>query len=115
MLEKDFMRQVINLAKFYGWKVAHFGASVRVVGKDRTFVGDRDSTGFPDLVLVRGERLIFAELKAEKGKVSPAQTAWLVSLTGHSDRPREVYLWYPKDWKIIEETLKKEKVLVENL
>lgn len=101
--ENDFMRQVMDLAKMRGWKVAHFGASVRVVGKNRTFVGDKDAAGFPDLVLARGNRAIFAELKAPKGKVSEAQLDWLDALWKAGC---ETFLWYPKDWATIEQTLK---------
>jgi hypothetical protein len=98
MREKDFMRNVINLAKLRGWRVAHFGASVKVVGKERIFVGDRDSTGFPDLVLVRKDRLVFAELKAAKGRLSDAQKVWLEDL---GVAVSEVYLWYPQDMDVI--------------
>lgn len=101
--ENDFMRQVIDLAKMRGWKVAHFGASVRVVGKARTFVGDKDAAGFPDLILARGERLIFAELKAGKGRTSEAQVGWLKAL---DEANAEVYLWYPKDMEWVNSTLK---------
>lgn len=101
--ENDFMRQVIDLAKLSGWKVAHFGASVRVVGKSRTFVGDRDAAGFPDLVLVKGERLVIAELKAPKGVVSETQKAWLCAL-GETDA--EVYLWRPEDLEEISRILR---------
>jgi len=82
--------------------------------------------GFPDLVLVRaprgevGARLIFAELKAEKGKESPEQTDWLDELfdtsiegaygCGESTRCEgvrfEVERWRPSDWNTIVEVLK---------
>lgn len=102
--ENDFMRQVMELAKLYGWKVAHFGASVRVVGKSRTFVGDKDAAGFPDLVLVKGEHLIIAELKAPKGVLSGAQKEWLCAL---AETDAEVYLWRPEDWVDIQQILAK--------
>lgn len=50
--------------------------------------------GFPDCCLVRGERLIFAELKSTKGRTSPAQAEWLERLRGCGI---EVYLWRPAD------------------
>ena len=52
------------------------------------------SIGFPDLVLVRNDRTVFAELKTDKGKLSVAQDGWLNLLRGTSN---EVYLWRPSD------------------
>ena len=64
-----------------------------------------DAKGFPDLVLVRGARLIFAELKAGRKPCeslpTPEQKAWLDALR----LVAETYLWTPKDWKTIEEIL----------
>lgn len=51
--------------------------------------------GYPDLTLVRGERLIFAELKSMKGAVSADQDGWLDALRGVGV---EVYVWTPADW-----------------
>lgn len=36
--------------------------------------------GFPDLILVREGRMIAAELKGDKGRVSEEQTAWIAAL-----------------------------------
>lgn len=96
------MRQVIDLAKLRGWKVAHFGASVRVVGANRTFVGDKDAAGFPDLVLARRQRLIMAELKASRGTVSERQKEWLAVL---DETDAEVYIWRPEHWDDINSVL----------
>ncbi len=49
MLEKDFQKQVMQLANFRGWRI-HHTRSVQV-GKNHftPLIGDR---GFPDLVMV---------------------------------------------------------------
>lgn len=101
--ENDFMRQVMELAKLHDWKVAHFGSSVRVVGKNRVFVGDKDAAGFPDLIMVRGQRIIFAELKAPKGRLSETQVGWMLALQRAHD---EAYVWRPDDWEEINHILK---------
>lgn len=49
--------------------------------------------GFPDRVAYR-ERLLFAEMKTEKGAISDAQIATLTSL---AKAGQEVYLWRPSD------------------
>ena len=81
--EKAFATQVEDLFKIFGWKHYHTWRSIH------------SPAGFPDCVMVRENRLLFAELKSEKGKVSPAQQEWLDALdaTGKC----EVYLWRPND------------------
>jgi hypothetical protein len=68
----------------------------------------RSQAGFPDLVLVRPPRLIFAELKTAKGRVSPAQGEWLEDLGHVASKvgPRiEVAVWRPDDLQRIAEVL----------
>jgi hypothetical protein len=100
MSEKDFERQVIQLAKLLGWRVAHFRPAMNRRGKWQTPVA-ADGAGFPDLVLVR-DRLIFIELKREGGKLSKAQVEWQVALRWAGC---EEYTFYPSGWKAIEEVL----------
>lgn len=83
LTEKEWQSKVTDLATLHGWRWYH------------THDSRRSPSGFPDLVLVRGDRVIFAELKKENGKVSPHQTAWLTALTA---TPAEVYVWRPSDW-----------------
>ena len=93
--EKDFLEQVRELARYEGWLSYH------------TYRSTRSEPGFPDLVLVRPPRLIFAELKTEKGRVTPAQWLWL-DVLGRSNEV-EAYLWRPSDWDRIVKTLKRER------
>lgn len=71
---------MIEVARLYGWRVAHFHDSRRQV-KPGVFVGDKDAAGFPDLVLVRPPEVMFVELKRETGKTTDAQDEWLQALT----------------------------------
>ena len=57
-----------------------------------TFDSRRSTPGFPDLVLLRAPEAIFAELKSESGKVSPAQAHVLEQL---EDCGFEVHVWRP--------------------
>ncbi len=61
-----------------------------------------DGAGFPDLVLIKAGRLLFAELKAAKGVLTPEQRTWLNGLRGACG---EVYLWRPEDYDEIEKVL----------
>ncbi|MCJ7829360.1 MAG: VRR-NUC domain-containing protein [Dehalococcoidia bacterium] len=101
MTEEDFLKQVIDLAKLTGWRVAHFRPAQTARGWRTPVQGD--GAGFPDLVLVR-ERVVYAELKSEKGKVSDAQWAWKDALQMAG---KEIYVWRPSDWDSIVEILKR--------
>lgn len=92
--EKDLESQVKGLAKLFGWKYYHTWRSIH------------SPAGFPDCVMVRGERIIFAELKSEKGQVSPKQQDWLDALGNVGDKDVQVYIWRPADFEKIAEVLK---------
>lgn len=106
--EAAFQQQVLNLATYYGWRSYH------------THDSRRSKAGFPDLVLVRGPELIFAELKTDKGRVRPEQQEWITALqevSEHADCARfiasdaggqvrvDVYLWRPRDFDELHERL----------
>src|SRR5689334_7845732 len=63
--EDKFQTKVLELARIYHWKTYH------------TYDSQRSTAGFPDLVLVRPPRLIFAELKSAGGNLTVAQKEWL--------------------------------------
>lgn len=89
---QGFVREVALLR---GWRYYH----------------TRDSRGsdggFPDTVLARRPRLIFAELKTAGKNPTPAQAAWLGELEGiATSRPAlEVYVWRPADLDEIQRIL----------
>lgn len=89
--ERDFQEQVTTLARLLGWSCYH------------THDSRRSRAGWPDLALWRGERLILAELKTEKGRVTKEQRE---VLDGLGLTPAEVYLWRPSDWDALAEVLK---------
>jgi len=91
MTEKEFLQQVRDLAKLCGWLTYH------------TYDSRRSPEGFPDLVLVRGNQIVFTELKSEKGKLRPEQRMWLDALEKVCNV--EVYLWRPHNWDEIVERL----------
>ena len=59
--------------------------------------------GYPDLTMVRDDRLIFAELKVPPNKSTGAQIAWQAML---EEARVEVYVWTPADLPKIIETLR---------
>lgn len=64
----------------------------------------RNDPGFPDLLLVRDDVLIIAELKADRGRLSPEQKEWLAAF--RAVKRIAVVVWKPKDWDEIERTLR---------
>jgi hypothetical protein len=97
MREAEFQRIVIDMAHLFGWRVAHFRPAKTARGW-RTAVS-ADGAGFPDLVLAKNQRVLFAELKTEKGKLSDAQHEWLAALPGSA-------CWRPSDLDSIERLLR---------
>lgn len=66
--EQGLQDALVKHAELGGWKHYH------------TFDSRRSDPGFPDLTLVRGEDLVFLELKTAIGKVRPEQVEWLNAL-----------------------------------
>ena len=60
--------------------------------------------GFPDLVLAKGARTIFWEVKAWNGKPTPKQEKWIAALQVAGQEAR--FVW-PKDWREVDEELSK--------
>ena len=83
--EKQFQAQVIQVAKLFGWHYYH------------PYDSRRSPPGFPDLVLVK-DRVLFRELKTDKGRVSPAQKTWGVKLT---DAGADWSIWRPAQLQAI--------------
>ncbi len=108
--EKEHQAEVIRVAEMYGWKWRHFHDSrrevVRKSGK-KLFIGDKDASGWPDLVLVRGPEIIFVECKKELGTLSDDQVEWL----GYLDEcGMEVFVTRPSNWREIEERLTRKRI-----
>ena len=100
--EAEFQEVVMGFARLHDWRVFHVNDSRRQVGGH--LVGDIDAKGFPDLLMLRGERIVVAELKSTTGRLTPEQEDWLgrFSLTA-----AETYVWSPaSDWSKIEDVLR---------
>lgn len=98
MTEREFQREVINHLKAAGWRVAHFGNTVKFVpnkGGGYKVIGDPDAKGFPDIIAVKGGRIIALELKGEKTRIQPEQALWIADLRAAGV---EAYIWRPDDF-----------------
>ena len=85
MLEADLQSKVLRLARDLGYELTY-----------HTHDSRRSNPGFPDLVLLsmRRGRLLYRELKTERGQVSPDQRRWLIALR---DVGADAGVWRPTD------------------
>jgi hypothetical protein len=90
--ERQWQAIVLELATLYGW--THF----------HVYDSRRSDPGWPDLTLVRTPELVFAELKTDRGRLTPAQVRWLQLLT---DCGQETHGWRPRDLDVVHERLKR--------
>lgn len=91
--EKDWQAFVATFARFHGFRTYH---TLRSTGSE---------PGFPDLVMIRKGRLIVAELKTERGKVTVSQQEWLDDFRA-VEGPPSVHLWRPSHADEVMEVLK---------
>jgi hypothetical protein len=91
--ERDLREQVRDVCRLFGWKLYFSWTSIH------------SPRGFPDLVLANPEqkRVIYAELKSEKGVVTEYQQEWLDTLAACG---QEVHLWRPGDIERVVEILR---------
>ena len=86
--EQRFQAQVIKEARERGWFAFHCFDSRFATG-----------SGFPDLVLTKGGRIAFWELKSQKGIIRPEQEGWMTELDKHGGV--DVKFLRPADWDYI--------------
>jgi len=82
MKEAELQSRVNGLAEQFGWLWYHPADSNKV------------QRGFPDSTLVKGPRLVFAELKQQTRYPEPEQRVWHERLAAAG---AEVYVWRPYD------------------
>ena len=96
--EKQFKQAVIELAQVLGWHVFFTWSSLH------------SPSGEPDLRMVHPiqKRVLWVELKSERGKLTQAQELAIGMLL---DAGAEAEVWRPRDWPRIEMILKGEVTL----
>jgi hypothetical protein len=92
--EESFQHRVLELARWMGWGLRY-----------HTFDARKSAPGFPDLVLVRAPRVIFAECKTDHApKELPFhQRVWMHELLRCPGI--EYYIFRPRNWPEIERIL----------
>ncbi len=89
--ERDFLARILKLAHVCGYLAYH------------THDSRKSAPGFPDLVFVQPPsaqrphgRLLFAELKTQRGKLTTEQAQWMQVL--QTVPGIECYVWRPAQW-----------------
>lgn len=99
--EASFQQAVIEYATLKRWHHRHdvaTNAPRRCVDCGSLRRLPRNEAGWPDLILIRRPRIIWAELKSDRGKLTPDQRAILAELR---ECNQEVFVWKPRDWPAI--------------
>jgi hypothetical protein len=101
MNEAAWQQQVVDLARLTRWLVHHTRPARRADGTWSTPI--QGDPGFPDLVMIRGSRVLWVELKSDTGRLTTDQMAWRdrLLLAG-----QEWYCWRPRDWPKVQKTLR---------
>jgi len=94
--EKELLQTIIEMAEALGYMVYHV--------LEQKHYARRTSKGFPDLLLLRRNRVIVVECKSERGRVTSQQQEWLDEF--RTIPGLEVYVWRPSDLDQIEEILR---------
>lgn len=86
MSERGFQQGVVKLARFHGFSLVY-----------HTHDSRRSAPGFPDLVMVnpRTGRVLYRELKTNKGRLTVEQRDWLEGLTAAG---QDAGVWRPADY-----------------
>ena len=84
MTEEELLQAVRTAARYHGWLSYH------------TYRSTKSEPGFPDLVLVRGPHVLWVELKAAQGHMTPAQERWARSLL---EAAQHYYQIRPHHWR----------------
>jgi hypothetical protein len=97
--EAGFQAQVESVARTLGWKVFHAPDNIPRTTQGGRQIRQRIQPGFPDIVAVKGERMVALELKRKGGWLRPEQREWLEAL--NQVPGVEARVCFPKDWDAI--------------
>lgn len=84
--EKQWQKQIVDLAAQLGWRKTY-----------HVYDSRRSHSGWPDLVLLR-DRIVYVEVKTERGKLSDTQKDWLNAIVNAKG---EAYVARPRDLEFL--------------
>jgi hypothetical protein len=93
MHESELQSNAIDAAHALGYHVAHFRPARTAHGWATAVAAD--GKGWPDLCMAGRGRVMFRELKSEKGTLTKEQRVWGLRL---GDAGADYRVWRPSDW-----------------
>jgi hypothetical protein len=95
--EKEWTADVVKMMRTTHWLMCHFRTGMMVNGRWITPMQGDD--GFPDIIGLKGPRILVAELKRQIGyPVKPEQQRWLDAFHAAG---AEAYVWRPGDHTLV--------------
>jgi hypothetical protein len=94
MTEAELTAAVLELLDLFGWRAIH-ARPARTAHGWRTPLQGPTAIGFPDILAVRGDRILAAELKVGRNTVTPEQAVWLAVL---AQAGAEAHEWRETEW-----------------
>jgi hypothetical protein len=73
--EAPWQKQVEEALEVYGWWFMHIPSNVVVCPHCHTKIYRGIAKGFPDILAIKPPRILWIELKTERGQLLPEQTA----------------------------------------
>lgn len=82
MREREYQRRIEDMLDRFGWKWRHVPAPMRWDSKKKAFVPAAEAAGLCDILATHHDppRLLFMEVKGDRGKLSEAQRDFLHSI-----------------------------------
>ena len=93
MSHAELVDAIVDAARWYGWRVAGFRPARTDHGWRTAVLGD--GKGWPDLVLVGHDRVLFREVKVGRDRLSAEQRQWRDALR---DVGADWAEWRDVDW-----------------
>lgn len=87
LTEDELLHAVVQYAQLRRCLVSHFRPARTATGWRTPIQGDQ---GFVDVVVAKAGRVLFAELKSQRGRTTPQQDAWVAAVGGR--------VWRPQHW-----------------
>lgn len=91
MTENELLTGVLDVCRLLGWRTIHLRPA-RSATSWRTAV---HGVGFPDVLAVRGSRIVAAELKVGRKQLTAEQGRWLTDLAAAG---ADCHVWRETDY-----------------